>query len=253
MKRTWIPFKNIVIENEASYLEKKYKEGLKLVKIGKLFYKFEEVDPQAVTIGIDLDGKRINRLLIDDWSVISSHKTSYKKMNKVYYVSSNPNSRFLRDDSYQLAYYQHYQAKFMTLAGLSIFPLLLIFVLMTASIAIPSIILYFSLALVVPFYYFIRCNSVCEKAVCEASLDRGILTGFEAKYLITFRNLKNSQKRVLKKNLSHFGYAREIDENSYQLQSPLKKEELLDEIAGMMEIAKEDITLMNIGDLYTMV
>lgn len=253
MKSVWIPIKNLIFENGKAFLEAKYKEGLKLKRKGNLFYTFEETLPRDVIYEIDLVDKQAYIYQLEGWDLVAEKKILYQRSSKSYYISSTHNARLLVDDDLRLGYYEYYQQFFLALSSCTIFPFLLTFFLLMGSVAVTSIISHISLFLLIPFIYFIRSNMACEHSICEMSKKRGILTGFEANYILTFKNLTTNQKENMTKNLSTFGYVKKVSENIFRLQSPLKKEELFEEIVTLVQINKHNVNLMNIGELYMLV
>lgn len=252
MKKTLIPFKNVILENEEDYIQNMYASGFSLIRKGWLFYDFEKTTPKSITCKIDLIDEQSCSLDLNGWEILLSKKIKYKALTKVYYVSEKGN-RLLTDSELKFNYYKYYQQHYLTLSSITIFSALLIFVLLTAGIKIPSILIYLALCLILPFIMFIRKYSACDRAVSEITHKKGQLTGFEANYILTFKDLKRKELENIEESLSTFGYVRRISDTTFRMQSPLEKEELFQEIIAQMNITSNNLTLMNIGDLYVMV
>lgn len=252
MKRILIPIKNFSLESEKCFIEKKYAQGFELKKRGLFFYYFDTTIPRQITCEIELMDKKFCDSQMDDWSVAAIKKTRYKKLYKAYYISDNTNARFSKESALELNYYEYYQQFFMILSICTMVPFLLSWCFLISNVRVPNMIIFLSVILIIPFVYLIRSVNVCEKKVCEMSASQGKLTGFEAHYILTFKNVMVPQNDDLINVLSDFGSIKKINDFNFKIQSPLKKEDLYKEISGMLEIEESNMEIMHVGDLSVM-
>ncbi|MFV0395787.1 MAG: hypothetical protein ACK5LC_15605 [Coprobacillaceae bacterium] len=252
MKRKIVPIKNQIIENEIRYLERQSQEGYILKKRGQFLYQFERNNRFEATYQIEISDRDISDdlLIVDNWNIKATKNVSYKKKKKVYYMSTNSEDRLLVDNQIQIKYYRYLESRYATFALLTVFPMLLSFVLMMAKIEIPSFILLISFVLLLLSIYFFRNASVFGEIIKEYNIDTGVLSGDEANYIIVFKELSDVKLKEVSNLLKAFGALRKVNDETFRLQSALRKEELLMELIGALEIENENIQLMHVGDLY---
>ncbi len=245
-----IPIKNFNLEKEAAFLEEKVAQGWKLTKVGRVFYHFETCSPAKKSCQINLVDQKVGfeRSKVE----LVEKAVGYQKMKKVYRFAQEDLPEVL-DSELRLAYYDHYRLVFSRLASFAIFPILLAFALLTASVSIPSIVLYLALVLSLLFVPLIRLSLVCEKAVCEMTHEQGRLTGFEANYIIDFKNISPETMTDLVTEMKKLGMVKQTSERILRIQSALSKEELTQFLLEHTTIESENFSLMHIGEMYVLV
>lgn len=253
MKTKLIPIKNRIFNTEKEFLEQKRQQGFCLEKKSLFFYHFKKATAKEVTYAIDLVPGFSNLDEIEslpDWVTLSTQKTGYKKMVKIYYCSEKKGLRLLVDNGAILKYYNYQHQLFLLLFYCFLFPVLLFFVLATAQIFVPFFLIYSSIFLLLPSLYCLLCHLAYDKAIKCLSVSSVVLTGNEMKYTIHFKNITPQQIETLENILSEFGSFRKLTPCYYRIQSPLDKGELLNELSSMVQMDPDTIQIVDSGDFY---
>lgn len=258
--RCLIPNRNKVLENEISYLEEKYQEGFKLERIGMILYQFVPVSPREITYEIDLVPKSItdDDLNIEGWEVIETRPIFYKKLKKVYYLSTSPENRLLIDERMRLNYYKHVVSFWNFICS---FPFLLLFFLLI--IQVPQSSPQFTASL--PFLLFptipliviaIRKYLPFNQAIRSLREKLGEETDFPVFYLISFLNPTPEQKKELDEKFPTIGTVMSQTQREnrayYYLKSLINHiPEFKQELMNITTIQEENIKIARHSGLYS--
>jgi len=249
-----IPGKNKVLENEINYLQEQHKNGYKLVGKNLFFYQFAKVAPEEVTYEIDLLPGDVpsEYLQMPDWELVAAQKMLYKRLKRVYYMSSGQN-RMLVDRDMRLKYYQRLSIVWSTICLVFFFLFMVSLGIQHIAIANPIIddILSLSAFSVFPMIIFFPVALRYEKAVKNLKVHLGQPTDdLPIHYTIRFSDLVPAQQEGLMEKLYLLGPVRQVDDRFFRLKSQMGKEELLAEIISVTNIKEENINLMHPMDLW---
>jgi len=261
--RKLIPNRNKVFENEKIFLAEKYRQGFKLKKKGVFFYQFIPVHPKDVAYEIDLVPRSIadDELHITGWETIETNPIFYKKLNKIYYLSTDPENRLLIDEGMQLNYYK--RAYFLWNC-ICIIPFFLILTLLFAVEQAPLASTF--LADVTPYLFFFAILLLIFSTRTFLPFNQGIQslreklgeeTDFPVFYLITFTNPTPDQKKELDEKISAIGYVvshtHQKGQAYYLLESLIHHiPELKQELMNITTIQASNIKITRHAGAYSM-
>lgn len=252
-----VPLKNSVIDNEEKYLTDKMKKNLVLEKKGLFFYHFSRKANHnfksykiLLTDKIECETQSLNEKKAK--VKVVSKKMKFTKYAINYYLCETNEFRWLRDEEMERNYYQTLSNRLSFYGIVFGLPFPLIFVLLATNIYIPELIFFLTIpALAFGISKLIQ-SDYCSKEIAQIDYLDGHLTGFEAEYILTLKNLTPNDLQAAKDKITEFGYVRKVNDEMYRIKSPLKKEELYEEVLETLNINQTQCNLFNIGELYVM-
>ena len=263
--RYLIPNKNKVFENETTYLEEKYRQGLKLKAKGMFFYQFAPVSPEEVTYEIDLVPRGINdeELHITGWEVVETEPILYKKLKKVYCLSSDSENRLLIDEKMRLDYYKRVVFLWSCISIIMILlPFLLLFAeanfnLATAAPWLMALAPYLLLLAIPLIIYAIRKCLPFNQAIPFLREKLGEETNLPVFYIISFLNPTPEQTEELDDNFSAIGTVLSQTQRENQAYYYLKSlinhiPEMKQELLNITSIQEENIKIVRHSGAYSM-
>jgi len=267
--RQLIPNKNRIFETEKAYLEEKYRQGFRLEKKGWLFYQFSSVSPSEVAYEIDLAPKNYEMLneakihecteFFEDWEIVMTQPTSYKNLEKIYYLNPDPTQRFLVDEEMRIKYYKH-TIRQIDLLALP-FVLVIILWLATTVISLPSfvdtIMPYLFISSVILAIYSARKNAPFSLLKREIREKLGMEIEIPITYLISFTNPTVEQLKELDENLPALGEisarSQKADVTYYLIRSSIAQTpQMREEITDFTTVEKENIKIIRHSGIYSM-
>ena len=209
-----IPNKNQNFETEKRFLEKKHRQGFRLQKKGWLFYQFMPTTPSEVAYEIDLAPRKTENFETDpyldfsgDWEIVLRQSALYKNFEKIYYLNTDSQKRFLVDEKTQISYCKQKIALWFLLALPLILALILLFMSTTIRLssfaeAMLPYLLFFSF-----FLAILTIIKVWPLLIWKASLDEKIFVEFEGVivYVVSFLNPTVEQKNEFDENFLLLG------------------------------------------------
>lgn len=183
---------------------------------------------------------------------VVSKKMKFTKFSLNYYLCDTNEFRWLRDEETDLHYYQSLSNQLLIFGIVFGLPFPLTFVLLAANIQIPMLIFFLTIPAVAFAIYKLIQSDYCSKKIAQIDYLNGRLTGFEAEYILTLKNLAPSDLQAAKEKMTVFGYVRKVNDELYRIKSPLKKEELYEGVLAALNINQAQCNLFNIGELYVM-
>jgi len=255
--RCLISHKNRILENEKDFLEEQHRRGFKLTKRGWLFYHFTPAVPGEVAYEIDLLSKKIadDDLAIDGWEMIETQSIWYKRLKKVYYLSSDPENRLVVDEKLRLHYYSRNSVFVNTFAvWLCIFIFLGIPIPTSWSDAvINAVYLIYFMSLVLSIVVSIRAR-VFKLSATSLSEKLGLCEETFITYFVQIKDLTNKEKNEADEMFSIIGniqqYGKENNVDYYYVRSAVpNSKKLRQEVLSVLSIENERLDIMSNVDM----
>lgn len=245
---SFIPLKNMSVEDEKAFLEKRMKDGFKLTKKGLFLYRFDRQSPQ---------NSYFNILIVEDISKIDNdndvidiqviQKIRFLNLYKIYF-SSNING-YSSDSSLLQKYYKHFDKIY---SGVALILFMTLFLATTIAYTGITLFKYFwsvYILLLFLFIFFLIISITIEKIIKIQAKRLGIKDIPSVHYVLTLKNVDDEKLIKVPNELLKIGYVDAVSKNLFRIQTNFKREDIRKVLVDKLEIKETDFKLMHTGDL----
>jgi hypothetical protein len=255
MRIARIPLKNIVVDFEQKYLEKKAQKGWILSKKGMFLYYFARQKTDKKYYSID----RIPADMTEDFATylnedfLTKGSGLKKKLVRAYYLHEEPVEDSKQEYLSRVSAYKKNAEYWTNVVVISGFPIALAFGMATAGCSIDtplyiSLIVLLAVINLLGFYLNFQLINAYKTILAKLGMkdedDR-------AHFVILFDELPENHQKLLTQELQAYGDM-EISNKIVRISSAYKKEELKAAISEILDLEPERFKVMHVGDMYFM-
>lgn len=245
---SFIPLKNMSVEAEKAFLEKRMKDGFKLTKKGLFLYQFDRQSPQNSCFNI---------LIVEDISKIDHdhdvidiqviQKIRFLNLYKIYF-SSNTDC-YNSDSSLLIDYYKHFDKMY---SGMTLILFVILFSTTTMAYFGIPLFNYFWIVyifLLFLFIFFLILSIAIEKIIKIQEKRLGIKDIPSVHYVLTLKNVDDEKLMKVPNELLKIGYVDAVSKELFRIQTNFKREDITKILVDKLEIKETNFKLMHTGDL----